>query len=201
MCTYVQLDPARRQLSGAKGGISIERAERAPLAVEAGTSFTTPEFETNDIGRLATADGPLLFGGAGPVPAQTDRRDAGIATVRGSASGTQQAAATTAAIVQTGWPSDPSVNLTAAELLGEPTPNATYSDPPRTTKRLTRGGPLDAAAEPRGPLDARRGDAARRRGRGGRPGGRCTPETEDGGLLSMALAPQIQRAARRRAGS
>ena len=58
--SYVQVDPTRRQLSGAKGGISIERQNARHWLWEAATSFTTPEFETNDIGRLARADGVLV---------------------------------------------------------------------------------------------------------------------------------------------
>ncbi len=59
-----QLRPAwtrrARQLSGAKGGVSIERQNARHWLWEAATSFTTPEFETNDIGRLTRADGVLL---------------------------------------------------------------------------------------------------------------------------------------------
>jgi hypothetical protein len=58
--SYVQVDPTRRQLSGAKGGISIERQNARHWLWEAATSFTSPEFETNDIGRLARADGVLV---------------------------------------------------------------------------------------------------------------------------------------------
>lgn len=54
--TYVQVDPTRRQLTGAKGGISIERQNARHWLWEAATSFTTPGFETNDIGRLNRAD-------------------------------------------------------------------------------------------------------------------------------------------------
>ena len=58
--TYVQVDPTRRQLSGAKGGISIERQNARHWLYEAATSFTTPGFETNDIGRLTRADGVVV---------------------------------------------------------------------------------------------------------------------------------------------
>ena len=47
-------------LSGAKGGLSIERQNARHWLWEAATSFKTPGFETNDIGRLTRADGVLL---------------------------------------------------------------------------------------------------------------------------------------------
>ena len=53
---------ARRQLAGAKGGVSIERQNGRHWLWEAATSFTTPEFETNDIGRLNAADGVRATG-------------------------------------------------------------------------------------------------------------------------------------------
>jgi len=58
--SYVRLDPARRRLAGANGGVSIEKQNGRHWQWEAATSFTTPEFETNDIGRLAQADGVLV---------------------------------------------------------------------------------------------------------------------------------------------
>lgn len=57
---YVRIDPARTSMSGAKGGISIERQNGRHWLWEANTSFETPGFETNDIGRLTTADGRQL---------------------------------------------------------------------------------------------------------------------------------------------
>ena len=49
-----------RRLRGAKGGLSFERQNGRHWLWQAGTSFTTPGFETNDIGRLATSDGVRL---------------------------------------------------------------------------------------------------------------------------------------------
>ena len=49
-----------RRLSGAKGGISIERQNGRHWLWQAATSFETPGFETNDIGRLTTGDGVLV---------------------------------------------------------------------------------------------------------------------------------------------
>ena len=54
---YVSLDPLRTSMSGAKGGFSIERQNARHWTWEADASFETPEFETNDIGRLTTGDG------------------------------------------------------------------------------------------------------------------------------------------------
>ncbi len=54
---YVRIDPARLSMSGAKGGIAIERQNGRHWLWEADASFETPDFETNDIGRLTTGDG------------------------------------------------------------------------------------------------------------------------------------------------
>ena len=54
---YVSFDPFRTSMSGAKGGFSIERQNARHWTWEADASFETPEFETNDIGRLTTGDG------------------------------------------------------------------------------------------------------------------------------------------------
>lgn len=59
---YVRLDPARRRMSGAKGGVSVERQNGRHWLWEGAASFETPEFETNDLGRLATGDGMLVSG-------------------------------------------------------------------------------------------------------------------------------------------
>ena len=55
--SYVRLDPNRTSLRGAKGGLSFERQNARHWLWQAATSFATPGFETNDIGRLATSDG------------------------------------------------------------------------------------------------------------------------------------------------
>ena len=55
--SYVRLDPLRTSMSGAKGGISFERQNARHWTWEAEASFETPEFETNDIGRLTSSDG------------------------------------------------------------------------------------------------------------------------------------------------
>ena len=57
---YVRVDPNRTSMQGAQGGLSFERQNGRHWLWQAATSFTTPGFETNDIGRLATSDGMRL---------------------------------------------------------------------------------------------------------------------------------------------
>ena len=59
---YVTFDPLRTSMSGAKGGVSFERQNSRHWAFEAEAAFESPEFETNDIGRLTTGDGIQLSG-------------------------------------------------------------------------------------------------------------------------------------------
>ena len=59
---YVRFDPARTSLSGGKGGVAFERQNGRHWAFETEGTFTTPEFETNDVGRLSAADG-MQFNG------------------------------------------------------------------------------------------------------------------------------------------
>jgi hypothetical protein len=54
---YVRLDPTRTSMSGAKGGFAIERQNGRHWLWEVDASFETPDFETNDIGRLTAGDG------------------------------------------------------------------------------------------------------------------------------------------------
>ena len=54
---YVRFDPLRTSLSGAKGGLSIERQQARHWLWEASAIFETPEFESNDLGRLTSGDG------------------------------------------------------------------------------------------------------------------------------------------------
>jgi hypothetical protein len=59
---YVEVDPTRTSLGGAKGGASFRRQNARHWTWEAGTSIETPEFESNDIGRLTSSDGIQVFG-------------------------------------------------------------------------------------------------------------------------------------------
>jgi hypothetical protein len=54
---YLEFDPRRTAMSGAKGGLSLERQNARHWGFQVQTSFESPEFETNDIGRLSSADG------------------------------------------------------------------------------------------------------------------------------------------------
>jgi hypothetical protein len=57
---YVRVDANRRSLQGAKGGFTFERQNGRHWLWEVETSLTTPGFETNDIGQLATSDGTVV---------------------------------------------------------------------------------------------------------------------------------------------
>ena len=54
---YVRYDPFRTSLAGVKAGARIERQRGRHWLWEAGTQIESPEFETNDLGRLSSADG------------------------------------------------------------------------------------------------------------------------------------------------
>ena len=54
---YVRVDPNRTSMQGAQGGLAFERQNGRHWLWEAATLFTTPGFETNDIGQLSTSDG------------------------------------------------------------------------------------------------------------------------------------------------
>jgi hypothetical protein len=62
---YVELDPLRTSLGGAKGGASFRRQNARHWRWDVGTTIETPEFETNDIGRLTSSDGIQVFGSVG----------------------------------------------------------------------------------------------------------------------------------------
>jgi len=62
---YVELNPLRTSLGGAKGGASFRRQNARHWRWETGTTIETPEFETNDIGRLTSSDGVQVFGSIG----------------------------------------------------------------------------------------------------------------------------------------
>ena len=59
---YVRFDPLKTSMSGAKGGVSFERSNSRHWNFETEAAFESPEFETNDIGRLTTGDGVQLSG-------------------------------------------------------------------------------------------------------------------------------------------
>ena len=55
--SHVRFDPLRTSLAGIKGNVAIERRNGRHWLWEASTSFETPGFETNDLGRLTSSDG------------------------------------------------------------------------------------------------------------------------------------------------
>ena len=59
---YVRFDPLRTSMSGAKGGVAFERQNARHWMFETEAAFESPEFETNDIGRLTAGDGVTLSG-------------------------------------------------------------------------------------------------------------------------------------------
>ncbi|HTM04870.1 MAG TPA: DUF5916 domain-containing protein [Vicinamibacterales bacterium] len=62
---YVEVDPLRTSMTGAKGGASFRTQNARHWSWEAGTTIESPEFETNDIGRLTSSDGLQVFGSLG----------------------------------------------------------------------------------------------------------------------------------------
>ena len=132
MSSYVTLDPLRHVLTGAKGGVSIERQNARHWLWEAATSFETPEFETNDIGRLTRGDGILL---SSELDTRRRRRAAGFANyalgVGTNTSGTTAATARRRSVDRG--------QRHLAELLGRGAD--TVYDFRRQDMRLTRGGP------------------------------------------------------------
>jgi hypothetical protein len=53
---HVVYDPSRTSMTGVKGGVTAERRSGRHWLWQAATGFVSPEFEINDVGRLATAD-------------------------------------------------------------------------------------------------------------------------------------------------
>jgi hypothetical protein len=59
---YVAYDPTRTSMTGMRSSASLERRNGRHWGWEASTTIESPEFETNDIGRLTAADGVQLNG-------------------------------------------------------------------------------------------------------------------------------------------
>jgi hypothetical protein len=62
---YVEVDPLRTSMTGGKAGASLRTQNARHWSWETGTTIETPEFETNDIGRLTSSDGIQVFGSLG----------------------------------------------------------------------------------------------------------------------------------------
>ena len=54
--SYIRYNPARTSLAGVRGGLEFERRNARHWLWEAGADFGSPEFETNDVGRLGSTD-------------------------------------------------------------------------------------------------------------------------------------------------
>jgi hypothetical protein len=57
---YVSVDPLRTSMFGAKGGVSFQRRRARHWLWQVESSFETPGFETNDLGRLTSGDGRVV---------------------------------------------------------------------------------------------------------------------------------------------
>jgi hypothetical protein len=59
---YLNYDATRTSMSGIKTGAELQRRTGRHWLWAANTEYESPDFETNDMGRLTTADGPVLGG-------------------------------------------------------------------------------------------------------------------------------------------
>ena len=57
---YVRFDPTRTSMWGSKGGVLFQRQNARHWVYEIEAAYESPEFETNDIGRLTTGDGKQI---------------------------------------------------------------------------------------------------------------------------------------------
>jgi hypothetical protein len=168
---YVAFDPSRTSMAGAQGGVSFERASGRHWLWEASTGFTSPEFETNDIGRLSTADritarGDLRYRETRPGP-RLRNYSIGVDTFNEWNYGGDRQAGRIGLEAEATWP-----NFWSAEL------GVSY-DFRTQDARLTRGGPsMEKPSRWGANLEIDSSDAAETRG-----GVRLEyGQSEDGGL-------------------
>ena len=136
---YVRVDPLRTSLSGAKGGVSIERQNAPPLAVAGGDRHSRrPEFETNDIGRLDDRRRPC--GSTRELEYRRRCPGAGVASTRSAVGGTAQRVELRRRPADGRASVDAEASHHVAELLGDRAgrPSSTCG---AQDMRLTRGGP------------------------------------------------------------
>jgi hypothetical protein len=185
---YVRFDPLRTSMAGSKGGVSFERQNARHWTFEVETAFESPEFETNDIGRLTTGDGVQFTGEVEYQETTPGRwfREYSIALGQESEwnFGRERQTAQLLNTIDVTWP-----NFWQTELV------TTY-DFRRQDMRLTRGGP--SMQRPRGwgmTLEANTSEASETQGLANIIYNR----TEDGGLLfsteagvTVRPAPQWQ---------
>jgi hypothetical protein len=181
--THLSYDPTRTSLSGVKAGVEIERRTGRHWLWEASAVLESPEFETNDIGRLTSSDGRQLTG-------QIEYRDTEpgawwrnyAATISQSNEwnfgGERQSGSVTGQFEMT-WPN-----------FWETTAGATFNVRSQDS-RLTRGGPsMERPSSWLSELEVETSDATRTRGSLSAEYGR----DEDGGLTfgleaTLALQP------------
>jgi hypothetical protein len=174
---YTQYDPLRTSMTGAKLIAGIERSNAEHWSWEVSTDIETPEFETNDIGRLTTGDGLVGQGEVEyqeTVPGRWWRQYAFTLGTRNewNFGGDLQQAQFEPGFNIT-WP-----NFWTTELSG--TINRRSQD-----QRLTRGGPsMEKAASWDASISIEGSEASRTRGDVELEYGR----NEDGGLLFNASA-------------
>jgi hypothetical protein len=185
---YVRVDSGRTSMAGAKGGFAIERQNARHWLWEVTGSFETPDFETNDIGRLTTGDGQQI---TGEIEFQQTTPGAWYRNYSVTVGHQHE------------WTFGGSLQTSTLESEASVTwPNfwstdwSTVVDFPRQDMRLTRGGP--SMGRPRAwttGVEVETSDAAQTRGSAELQYGR----TEDGGLvftagagLTMQPGPQWQ---------
>jgi uncharacterized protein DUF5916 len=172
---YVNYDPRRTSMTGMKLVAGFERSNAEHWSWEVGTEFASPEFETNDIGRLSVVDG--LIGEAEieyqeTVPGRWWRQYSFTLSARNDWNyGGELQRSEFEPSVNITWP-----NFWQTELSG--TINRRSQD-----ERLTRGGPsMERPSYWEAGLGVESSDASRTRGEFEVTYGR----NEDGGLLFNA---------------
>ena len=172
---YVSYDPRRTSMTGTKLVASLDRSNAEHWSWEVGTEIVSPEFETNDIGRLSIADGVI-----GEAEIEYQETDPGrwyrqySFTFAGRNDwnfGGEQQRSEFEPSVNITWP-----NFWSTELSG--TINRRAQD-----QRLTRGGPsMEKPSNWQASLSVESSEAAQTRGDFELEYGR----NEDGGLLFNA---------------
>ena len=172
---YVNYDPRRTSMTGTKLVASIDRSNAEHWSWEVGTEIVSPEFETNDIGRLSLVDG--IIGEAEieyqeTVPGRWWRQYSFTLSARNDWNyGGELQRSEFEPSVNITWP-----NFWQTELSG--TINRRSQD-----ERLTRGGPsMERPSDWEASFGVESSDASRTRGEFEVSYGR----NEDGGLLFNA---------------
>jgi hypothetical protein len=172
---YVQYDPLRTSMSGAKFGTTFRRRNARHWLWQAGTDIESPELEMNDVGRFNTGDGIVGNGRIEyreTVPGQWFRGYSLIYNSRNEWNfGGDLQLVTQTPTVSVTWP-----NFWTSEV-------SAVINPRVQDLRLTRGGPsMEKPRNWRTTVEVETSDASRTRGDVAVEYGR----TEDGGLTFIA---------------